>query len=470
MPEQSLIDYFFPYQKRYLLDKSKVKILEKSRRIGGTYVQSFEDVQDCIEQPGLKIFFSSADMTAAAEYMDYISGWVAKLNTIAKALAEINCEDISECEFADEDKGVKSKVIEFNNGSKIYALSSNPKAFRSKGGKIVWDEAAHHKDDRKMWAAAKPAAMWGFSIRILSTHNGVNSLFYILIDKCRKGELDYSVHTVPIQLAVEEGVADRICGRKLSRKEREAWLENEHKGCLTEAIWQEEYCCNPQDESKSMIGYDLIHSCERQGVLGMEKAKGPLYLGCDVARHRHLYVIYVFEDIGNQLVCRAVEAYQKKKWSYLEEKLYKFLKLPNLIRACIDRTGLGDQFTERAQEKFGSVKVEGVLFTNTVKADLAISLLQAFEDQKIIIEKCPKFPGVDGNEEDKQAESIHAVKKIVTSAGNVRYDAASTEQGHGDFFWGAALAYHAKNAGEAGPLIIQSAEPYANESTDFGGF
>ena len=219
-----------------------------------------------------------------------------------------------------------------------------------------------------------------------------------------------------------------------------------------------------------MIGYDLIHSCERQGVLGMEKAKGPLYLGCDVARHRHLYVIYVFEDIGNQLVCRAVEAYQKKKWSYLEEKLYKFLKLPNLIRACIDRTGLGDQFTERAQEKFGSVKVEGVLFTNTVKADLAISLLQAFEDQKIIIEKCPKFPGVDGNEEDKQAESIHAVKKIVTSAGNVRYDAASTEQGHGDFFWGAALAYHAKNAGEAGPLIIQSAEPYANESTDFGGF
>ena len=274
MPEQSLIDYFFPYQKRYLLDKSKVKILEKSRRIGGTYVQSFEDVQDCIEQPGLKIFFSSADMTAAAEYMDYISGWVAKLNTIAKALAEINCEDISECEFADEDKGVKSKVIEFNNGSKIYALSSNPKAFRSKGGKIVWDEAAHHKDDRKMWAAAKPAAMWGFSIRILSTHNGVNSLFYILIDKCRKGELDYSVHTVPIQLAVEEGVADRICGRKLTKKEREEWLEQEHKGCLTEAIWQEEYCCNPQDESKAMIGYDLIHSCERQGVLGMEKAKG----------------------------------------------------------------------------------------------------------------------------------------------------------------------------------------------------
>ena len=96
--------------------------------------------------------------------------------------------------------------------------------------------------------------------------------------------------------------------------------------------------------------------------------------------------------------------------------------------------------------------------------------MQAFEDQKLIIEKCPKFPGVDGREEDKQAESIHAVKKIVTSAGNVRYDAESTEKGHGDFFWGAALAYHAKNANAAGPLFVQTANPYALESTDFRGF
>lgn len=62
---KELEELFFPYQKRWLLDKSKVKIFEKSRRIGGTWVQSFEDVVDCIEQPGLKVFFSSADMTAA---------------------------------------------------------------------------------------------------------------------------------------------------------------------------------------------------------------------------------------------------------------------------------------------------------------------------------------------------------------------------------------------------------------------
>lgn len=467
---KELEELFFPYQKRWLLDKSKVKIFEKSRRIGGTWVQSFEDVVDCIEQPGLKVFFSSADMTAAGEYIDYCENWITKLNALAKLLAEIDNGEVEECEFADEDKGIKSKVIEFNNGSKIYVLSSNPKAFRSKGGKIVWDEAAHHDNDMKMWAAAKPAAMWGYSIRILSTHNGVNSLFYQLIQKVLKGEINYSVHRVPIQLAVEEGVADRICGRKLTKKEREEWLENEHRGCMTEAIWQEEYCCNPQDESKAMLSYDLIHSCEQEGILGLEQAKGNLYLGCDVARHRHLFVIYVMEDFGGSLVTRAVEAIQNRKWSYLKQRLYRYLALPNLVRACIDRTGCGDQYTEEAIEMFGSVKVEGVLFTGTVKADLALTLLRAFEDQKIVLPKNPKFSDIDGREDDKQLESFHSVRKIVTPSGNVRYDAQSTDKGHGDFFWAAALCNHAKVAGEGGPVFVKTANPFSRESMNFGGY
>ena len=32
-----LTEFFFPYQKRWLADKSKVKIFEKSRRIGGLH-------------------------------------------------------------------------------------------------------------------------------------------------------------------------------------------------------------------------------------------------------------------------------------------------------------------------------------------------------------------------------------------------------------------------------------------------
>ena len=36
-------------------------------------------------------------------------------------------------------ENIKALVIEFKNGTKIHALSSNPKGFRSKGGKVVLD-------------------------------------------------------------------------------------------------------------------------------------------------------------------------------------------------------------------------------------------------------------------------------------------------------------------------------------------
>jgi phage FluMu gp28-like protein len=40
-------------------------------------------------------------------------------------------------------------------------------------------------------------------------------------------------------------------------------------------------------------------------------------------------------------------------------------------------------------------------------------------------------------------EGLHKVRKIVTAAGNVRFDARHDEDGHADEFWALALAYHA---------------------------
>lgn len=462
MKNAALAELFLPYQRRWLQDRSPVKIFEKSRRIGGTWVQSFEDVTDCIEKPGLKVFFSSADLTAASEYIDYCEDWIRKLNAIAGLIAETKQGDIDGVEFADEDKGVKSKIIEFHNGSKIITLSSNPKAFRSKGGKIVWDEAAWHDNDQKMWAAAKPAAMWGYPIRILSTHNGVGSVFNLLVEKVHKKEIDYSLHSVPITLAVAEGVADRIAGRKLTNAERDAWLDRERKGCLSDAIWLQEYMCQPQDESKALLSYEAIHACQQKDVLApLRNCSGDLYLGMDVARRRHLSVIYVLEKSSSDLYTRHLVAMQKTKWSKQEETLYKLLELPRLRRACLDATGLGDQFAERAQERFGKARVEAVKFTGGSKEEMALGLLREFEDRTIVIP-----------DDAEQRESLHSVRKLVTASNNVRFDAVASDKGHGDYFWALGLAVHAARDRDAGPVFAQSANPWTMEriNTDDGHF
>ena len=207
--------FFLPYQMRWLNDNSKVKIWEKSRRIGATYVQSYEDVRDCVKRIVPAVWFSSADESAAREYIDYCKQWATLFNIAAKDLGE---------QVLDKEKDIKAYVIQFSNGTKIHALSSNPKGFRSKGGKVVLDEFAFHNNPAELWKAARPCITWGYPLRILSTHNGQSCLYYKFLDQVERGKLKWSHHKTPIQLAVAEGLVDKIFGRKTTKAEQEEWL------------------------------------------------------------------------------------------------------------------------------------------------------------------------------------------------------------------------------------------------------
>ena len=331
-------EYWLPYQKEWLNDDSQIKFWEKSRRIGATYVQSYEDVRDCVtkkyfyrERP-LKIWFTSADLSASKEYIDYCKEWAVFFNSIAKDLGEI---------IIDEDKDIKAYCLEFSNGAKIFALSSNPSQFRSKGGKVVIDEYAFHKDQKALWKSAFASAkMWKYPIRVLSTHNGQLCNFYKIVSLIKQGKLNYSLHTTPIQKAVRQGLADKIEGKVLTEKQRQAFLDDLKKDAGDELTWQEEFCCIAVDEATAFLPYNLILNCKEDNVFrafsDLEKS-GDLFLGFDVARHNHLSVITVFEKIGSIKFLR----YQVElsKTTYREQKniLYSFLKLKNLKRACIEQ-------------------------------------------------------------------------------------------------------------------------------------
>ena len=120
---ENMQDFWLQYQKDWLADDSLIKFWEKSRRIGATYVQSYEDVRDCVTKRyfkkgrPLKVWFTSADLSAAKEYIDYCKEWATFYNSIAKDLGEV---------IIDEEKDIKAFCLEFSKGAKIFALSSNP--------------------------------------------------------------------------------------------------------------------------------------------------------------------------------------------------------------------------------------------------------------------------------------------------------------------------------------------------------
>ena len=419
-------NYFLPYQERWLDDKSKIKIWEKSRRIGATYVQSYEDVRDCINKSVPAVWFSSADESAAKEYIDYCEQWVKLFHSTAKRIGEV---------IIDNEKDIKALIIEFSNGTKIHALSSNPKAFRSKGGKVVLDEFAFHNNADELWNAARPCITWGYPLRILSTHNGQNCLYYRFLDQIQKGQLKWSHHKTPIQLAVEEGLVDRIYKRETSAQERASWIKNEQENCFNEYTWLQEYCCIAVDETSAFLPYDLITSCELDDILkSLSEIQHDFYVGVDVRRKKDLTVIWVLEKIENIKYTRKVIELAQMPFCKQEEILHEILSHKFFRRNCQDNTGIGMQMAENAQYKFGKFRVEGITFTNKVKEELAYNLRTEFENKTVFIPKRHEI-----------REDLHSIRRLTTSAGNIRFDAERSDNGHADRFWALALALHAVN-------------------------
>jgi phage FluMu gp28-like protein len=101
-------------------------------------------------------------------------------------------------------------------------------------------------------------------------------------------------------------------------------------------------------------------------------------------------------------------------------------------RCCIDQTGLGCQFVERAKKKFNRYRVEGLTFTAELKDRLAYKLRCAFEDKSI------RIP-----DDRVLAADLHSIRKTVTASGNVRFEGERTRDGHADRFWAACAAVEA---------------------------
>jgi phage FluMu gp28-like protein len=424
------LHYFLPYQLAWLKEPASLAVAQKSRRIGWTYMEAYRAVERRVQSKG-NLYFSSADLTAAKEFIDYCEMWAKIFNVVAVPTIERTVIDESE---------ITALVLTFADGRKIVAGSSNPKFFRSKGGDGDLDEFAFHSDGRQMFKAFQPTAMWGGQLRVWSTHNGEGSFFHGLVNAVQSGELKGALHTVTIVDAVEQGLVEKIKGLKArddgARKE---WLADQRATCRDEDSWNEEYMCRPSSEQSALLSYDLIRGCERTGdeLRVVEdprelRTNAPMYYGFDVGRQRDLSVFWGLAKVGDVFETRLVKRFLKTPYDVQEGFLNLCMGASNAKRLCGDQTGIGNMLLERAVQKWGRHRVEGLTFSAPVKAELALPLVRLFEDRLV------RIPG-----EAATREGLHKVRKIVTAAGNVRFDAKHDEAGHADEFWALALAYHA---------------------------
>lgn len=435
------LDILCQYQKELLLEKAALLFCEKSRRIGITWLMALWAVIRCVEGKS-NYYHSSADMTAAVEFVKDCESWAQMFNAVAKVTEAT--------EVIDED-AIHTLVMTFQNGRRIVAGSSNPKFFRSKGGAVGFDEYDFHRDQRELFKAGHATAMfWGHPMRIWSSVAGEGTPMHQMVQQVESGKMAGRVKRITVLDAVAQGIVERIEMRKRRLDHvpapdpgrRAAWLEELRSTVPNQETWDQEYLCIRRGDSSSLLTYDLIRPCE---VANLQPASpgaldigtgGPLYAGFDVGRKRDLSVLWVVEKVGDVRWTRTVKVFDRVNFTAQEGAINQIMMNPRVVRLCIDSTGIGLQLSERMQDHWGSHRVEAVNFTSAVKSELAMPLRRLFEDRLIRIPM-----------DDAVREDLHSVRKVTTAAGNIRFDAApGSTDGHADRFWALALACHGADA------------------------
>lgn len=431
---------FLPFQRAWIDDKSRLKIMEKSRQIGISWGTSFACVERTAAEENLHDqWISSRDDIQARLFLEDCKKFAGMLNEAARDLG---------CALIDADKKISAYVLAFANGKRIHSMSSNADAQAGKRGGRVLDEFALHPDPRKLYSIAYPGITWGGQLEIVSTHRGSANFFNELVEdvKHRGNPKGFSLHTVTLQDALDQGFLYKLQASLPDGDERQEMDEQDYydfirSGCASEEQFLQEYMCCPADDAGAFLSYDMIAACEyRPGVVWeLTGAEKELYLGMDVGRTSDLSVFWIIERVMGQFFTKKLITLQNKTFSEQELVLYALLDNPAVRRACIDSTGLGMQLAERAQEKFGTYRVEGVRFSAQVKEELAYPVRAAFEDKAV---KIPR--------DDQIRADLRGIKKVTTAAGNIRFEADRGANGHSDRFWALALAIHAADqpAGE----------------------
>ena len=453
-----------PYQIKWLADESRIKVAEKSRRVGITWAEAADSALKAAAQKGMDTWYLGYNRDMVLEFVETAAGWARQLNKAAKAIEEAAIDD--------ERRNILSYRIRFESGHKIVALSSRPSNLRGKQGRAVIDEAAFHDDLPGLLKAALAFTMWGGAVRIISTHNGAHSAFNELVNDIRAGRKPYSLHRITIDEAIADGLYHRICtklGRKWSSGAEAEWRQNLFDEYGEDAA--EELLCIPRAGGGAFLSSVLIEArmTAEAPVVRWEMPDGfasypesertraaedfctekiaPLastlepnavsVFGEDFGRSGDLSVIWPMQ-IRRDLTRRTPFIAELRNIPFQQQEQILFFivdRLPRLAAGALDARGNGQYLAEKAMQRYGS-RIQQVILSNEWYRENMPRYKAAFEDGKIAI--------------PLDAEVLADHRSLVMENGIVhvpeRRARGASGQRHGDSAIAGALAFFASQA------------------------
>ncbi|MDR3146839.1 MAG: hypothetical protein LBU00_00510 [Treponema sp.] len=472
-------DILLPYQKAWIEDEAKVKVWEKSRRIGASYVEALASVLEAAkakEAGGQSSYYLSYSKEMTQQFARDCAFWAKHINAAANELEEVVIKD--------EDKDITVYRIRFASGFEIWCLPSVARSLRSKQGRVIIDEAAFVEDLGELIKAAMALQMWGGCIRILSTHNGDDNPFNEQVKEIHEGKKNYSLHRTTFEEALAQGLYKRICLVK-----DETWSEEKQAAWREEIISDygdgadEELFCIPTRAGTRYFPSALLEAVSDPGVAIIRKAcedsftfekeekrvkefdtwlrrevrdillshTNPVYIGEDFARSGDLTCVFFDEEMpdGRLLTFLVIELRNvpfSQQWQVIK---YVMDTLPNLGGAAFDSRGNGQMIAEYAAQEWPGY-VYQVMISLKWYAETFPGLKGSMEDNTTNI---PDDPSI---RDDFRVVGLKAgVPCVLERSGGPR------ERRHGDGAIAKLMAYYAaKEDEEKGyqPMTYESVE------------
>ena len=444
-----------PYQQAWIADKSPVKVIEKSRRIGISWAEAADSCLSASTAKGINTWYVGYNQDMALEFINDCATWTRLYRLAAEGMEEIVVKD--------EDRDILAYRIKFASGFRVTALSSRPSNLRGKQGRIVIDEAGFHEDLSELLKAAIALVMWGGQVAIISTHNGVDNPFNQLIGDIRAGRKAYSLHKVTLHTAIDQGLYKRIClklGVEWSVEAEDKWVSELlfHYGLDSD----EELLCIPSKSNRAYLSSSLVERCmsEKSAVLRLGLpdsfalqdeftrhaeiknwinvhltpllSKIPVhdksYYGMDFARSGDLSVIAVLLEESN-LHRRCPFAIELRNIPFKEQQQILFtlvdgLSNTNFRGGAHDARGNGQMLAELARDRYGTNQIKLVMATDGWYSENFPKYKAALEDQAITLPK-----DSDILDDHRAVRTENGVPKVPASA---RHRGSDGGYRHGD--------------------------------------
>ncbi len=448
-----------PWQRHYMANRAKFIRKKKSRRTGGSFIAMDKAFVKSQRKPGYRcqaVSIRQEDAKGLIEYVDEAHDDLPprfRLRRITDSKTEI--------------------AFEFPNGKRSVITAYPNKAPRSRGGDVILDEFAFGRDDRKVFNGALPVVSLSpdDQMTVLSTPFAKSGVFYDL-DRCADGKYrDWDSYLIPwwicrrlctdteraaveaplmpTQVRVEAFGTESLQAIFNSFPDLEAFqVEYELKFMealsalfspeLMDRITVAEWGDMPGDALACRVVETLPTDFDWMWLKA--NRKGILYGGFDVGRQRNESDFVIWDIDGSRKDTRMIIRLYQQPYRDQKAVLVGGLKQCDILRTCIDATGIGNELAEDLSVAYPQ-RFQGVMFTPQVKDQLATRMYIAAtaKEREVFM---PRYRPL----------VLHfiSIRKEAGSGGQVRYSVNLNEQQevmhhHADIFWAACLGLEAAN-------------------------